>query len=86
MSKSVQNSAVNSQATTNSGLLHRSNVLNTSRSLRGIRWLVFAALLGLLSCVCSIYNPWEFWYYINLYGISSLALGIAMYGLYLIFD
>ncbi len=57
-----------------------------SRTSKGLRWLLIGALMGFLSCLCSICNPIASLYYVNLYGISSLAVLIAFYGLYLIFE
>lgn len=59
------------------------------RSLRtslGIKWTAAGALLGFFSCICSICNPIDSLYYVNLYGVSSLAVCVAFYGLYLIFE
>jgi hypothetical protein len=57
-----------------------------SRTSKGLKWLMTGAVLGFFSCICSICNPIESLYYVNLYGISSVAVLMAFYGLYLIFE
>jgi hypothetical protein len=59
---------------------------SASRTAKGLKWLMCGAVLGFLSCVCSICNPIESFYYVNLYGVSSIAITMAFYGLYLIFE
>jgi len=86
MSKPLQNSSYSEEHLTSVDLHHEKRLLHADRSARGIRWLSVGALLGFFSCICSICNPIESIYYINLYGVSSLAVGIAFYGLFLIFE
>ncbi len=57
-----------------------------ARTSLGLKWVAAGALLGFFSCVCSICNPIESLYYVNLYGVSTMAVLIAFYGLYLIFE
>lgn len=64
----------------------KSNESRVNRTNVGLKWVAAGAILGFLSCVCSICNPVESLYFVNLYGVSSVAVLIAFYGLYQIFE
>lgn len=60
--------------------------LRKKRTAKGIKFVALGAIIGFSSCVCSLCNPIESLYYINLYGVASIAILLAFYGLYLIFE
>lgn len=76
------------QSTTNetSAKVESKTEIRRNRTAKGIKFVTLGAIIGFSSCVCSLCNPIESLYYINLYGIASIAILLAFYGLYLIFE
>jgi len=56
------------------------------RSSRGVRWIALGAILGFLSCVNGLCNPVPGIYEFVLYGLTSVAIVLIMWGLYLVFE
>ena len=53
---------------------------------RAMLFVGIGALLGFLSCVNSIINPFPSLYFPILYGVTSISVLLVFYGLYLIFE
>jgi hypothetical protein len=56
------------------------------RTQKGITFMIVGALLGFNSCLFTLCNPINWLYDINLYGGVTLAVGLAIYGLYLLIE
>lgn len=56
------------------------------RSSRGVKWIALGAILGFLSCLNGLCNPVPGMYEFVLYGLTSVAIVLIMWGLYLIFE
>ena len=63
-----------------------SRIRAAQRSSRGVRWIVIGAVLGFLSCVNGLCNPVPGIYEFVLYGLTSVAILLILWGLYLIFE
>ena len=59
---------------------------NNQRQTRGFIYLISGGALGFMSCVLSIVNPVPELYDWFLYGFTSVAILLACYGLYNIFE
>lgn len=56
------------------------------RQAQGFLFAGSGAVLGFISCVLTIVNPIPSIYFIILYGLTSLAVVLICYGLYLLFE
>jgi hypothetical protein len=56
------------------------------RQFNGILLMVIGAFTGFISCVLSLINPIPEFYGIFLYGLTSLAITLALIGLYLLLE
>lgn len=56
------------------------------RQSTAFTWLGTGAMLGFVSCVWSIINPIPVLFHTVLYGATSLAVAIIMWGLYLLLE
>ncbi len=56
------------------------------RQFTGFMFLGAGAFLGFISCLLSVFNPIPSLYYPILYGLTSIAIGLLFYGLYLVFE
>lgn len=61
-------------------------VKNARRQTMGFVYLVTGGVLGFISCILAIVNPVPEFYYWFLYGLTSVAILLACYGLYNIFE
>lgn len=56
------------------------------RQTKGLYFLVSGALSGFLSCVLTLSGIMPSWEGFFLYGLSTLAMLLIVYGLYLVFE
>jgi hypothetical protein len=56
------------------------------RSAQGVKRIAIGAILGFLSCVLGLCNPVPGFYEVLLYGVTSVAIVLIFWGLYLIFE
>lgn len=56
------------------------------RQFAGFLWTAIGAFLGFISCVLTLINPVPELYNIILFGLTSIAILVIFYGLYLIFE
>lgn len=56
------------------------------RQFNGFVLLGAGAFLGFVSCLLSVVNPIPSLYYAILYGLTSVALALIFWGLYLVFE
>lgn len=59
---------------------------NSKKQFNGFLFAGLGAFLGFLSCVLSIINPVPELYTTFLFGLTSIAILLACYGLYLLFE
>lgn len=59
---------------------------NSKKQFNGFLFTGLGAFLGFLSCVLSIINPVPELYTVFLFGLTSVAILVICYGLYLIFE
>lgn len=59
---------------------------NESRRFIGFICMGGGAFLGFVSCVLTIINPAPDMYHWFLYGLTTIAICVVMYGLYLVFE
>ncbi|MBL0105497.1 MAG: hypothetical protein IPP51_17960 [Bacteroidetes bacterium] len=53
---------------------------------KGFIFLVVGAVMGFISCVLSMTNPFPELYFFILYGFTSASVLVICYGLYLVFE
>lgn len=58
----------------------------SKRQSTGFSFTIVGAVLGFISCLLTILNPIPALYNIILYGLTSVAIVIIVYGLYYIFE
>ncbi|MCF1715855.1 hypothetical protein L0U88_14545 [Flavihumibacter sp. RY-1] len=56
------------------------------RQFNGILLMVIGAFIGFISCVLSLINPIPEFYGIFLYGLTSIAIILALIGLYFLLE
>jgi hypothetical protein len=56
------------------------------KQFAGFIYMGLGAFMGFLSCVLSIVNPVPQLYQVFLFGLTSLAILLICYGLYLVFE
>lgn len=59
---------------------------NEKRLQQGILFIIIGAVIGFISCVLTITNPFPGLYNIILFGLTSMAIIVAFVGIYLIFE
>lgn len=59
---------------------------NAKRQFSGFFFSALGALLGFISCLLTIINPFPELYNVILFGLTSVAILVICYGLYLIFE
>ncbi len=59
---------------------------NAKKQFAGFIYMALGAFMGFLSCVLSIINPVPQLYQVFLFGLTSLAILLICYGLYLVFE
>lgn len=59
---------------------------NADRQMNGFIFLGLGAVLGFISCLLSITNPFPDLYNIILFGLTSVSISIICLGLYFLFE
>ena len=59
---------------------------NANKQFAGFICMGLGAFLGFISCVLSIINPVPELYSLFLFGLTSIAILVIVYGLYLVFE
>lgn len=59
---------------------------NAKRQSKGFVLMAIGAFLGLMSCLLTIINPIPALYNVILFGMTSIAIGIAFVGMYFVFE
>lgn len=59
---------------------------NAKKQFAGFICMGLGAFLGFISCVLSIINPVPELYSLFLFGLTSIAILVIVYGLYLVFE
>ncbi len=59
---------------------------NAKKQFAGFICMGLGAFLGFISCVLSIINPLPQLYTLFLFGLTSIAILVIVYGLYLVFE
>lgn len=59
---------------------------NAKRQSIGFVTMAIGAFLGLLSCLLTIFNPFPELFNLVLYGLTSVAVIVALIGLYYVFE
>ncbi|NNV54756.1 hypothetical protein [Limnovirga soli] len=61
-------------------------VRNAKKQLTGFVCMGIGAMLGFISCVTTLINPFPDLYYAILYGLTGLAIVVIFIGLYFVFE
>ena len=69
-----------------SGLQKLNQSSRTKRQFNGFVLMGLGAFLGFTSCLLTVLNPFPEFYNIILYGLTTLAIAIILWGLYFVFE
>lgn len=72
--------------TVSTNLKEYKRLRNANKQFTGFICMGLGAFLGFLSCVLSIINPVPELYTVFLFGLTSIAILVIVYGLYLVFE
>jgi hypothetical protein len=72
--------------TVSTNLKEYKRLRNAKKQFAGFICMGLGAFLGFLSCVLSIINPLPELYSVFLFGLTSIAILVIVYGLYLVFE
>ena len=61
-------------------------IKNTKRQITGFVFMAVGAFVGFLACVMAMINPFPDIQDFFLFGFTLIAVGLMMYGMYLVFN
>jgi hypothetical protein len=59
---------------------------NSKKQFKAFLWIVIGAMLGFISLVLGLTNPVPGMFNFFMFGLTSLAIFVVFYGLYLLFE
>ena len=67
-------------------LLQFKRIKNTKKQITGFVFMAVGAFVGFIACVMAMINPFPDIQDFFLFGLTMIAVGLMIYGMYLVFD